>query len=664
MKTWTRVAAAGLLSLGAAGTAAAETYIGAPSLKPRVDKGKLPPVAKRLPKTPRKLDVSGPGRTAGRHGGSLRLLMGRAKDTRIMTVYGYARLVAYDSETNLVPDILRKVEIKDGREFTLHLRPGHRWSTGKPFTARDFEFFWKDVATFKCIYSFGLPNALMVDGKGPTVEFIDKYTVKFSWEKPNPYFLPSLAGASPLYIYMPFHYMKKYHPRYSKKIAKKWKKARKKAGKKDPKACAGKWARKFRKKARQYRFENHQLPVLQPWINTTPKGAAERFVFVRNPYYHRVDQNGRQLPYADRVILLIADSKIIPAKTGAGESDLQGRYLRFDDFTFLKRSELKRKQYRVHKWKTATGAHIALYPNLNHRDPVWRKLFQDVRFRRALSLGINRKEINEIMYYGLASVGQNTVLPDSPLFKPGYRNAWAQFDLKLANKLLDEIGLTKRNSDGIRLLPDGRPLRIIVEAPSEGTEYTDVMRLISDNWRKLGIALFPKSTRREMFRRRVSAGLTHISLWSGLDYAILRANMPPDELAPTGEIQLQWPKWGRYIESRGRLDKDHPPSTWLPKARRLHELLLQWRQTTDLAEQTRIWHEILSIHADRIYTIGILGGVPQPVVVASRVRNVPARGVWSWDPGARYGVYQMDTFWIDDARTGQRADAASKKSAK
>ena len=161
--------------------------------------------------------------------------------------------------------------------------------------------------------------------------------------------------------------------------------------------------------------------------------------------------------------MIIADSKIIPAKTGAGESDLQARYLRFDDFTFLKRGQ-KRHGYKVHQWQTATGAHIALYPNLNNRDPIWRKLFRDVRFRRALSLGIDRHEINEVMYYGLASEGANTVLPRSPLYKKEFRRAWSYFDPEEANRLLDEIGLTTRDSEGYRLLPNGERLEIIVEA--------------------------------------------------------------------------------------------------------------------------------------------------------------------------------------------------------
>jgi peptide/nickel transport system substrate-binding protein len=128
------------------------------------------------------------------------------------------------------------------------------------------------------------------------------------------------------------------------------------------------------------------------------------------------------------VIFSIADSKIIPAKTGAGESDLQARYLRFDNYTFLKASE-QRNGFKVKLWRTGPGSQLALYPNLNVSDDIWHGLVRDLRFRHALSLAIDRHEINQAIYFGLAVEGQNTVLPQSPLYNPEYRSARAKFDL-------------------------------------------------------------------------------------------------------------------------------------------------------------------------------------------------------------------------------------------
>ena len=99
-----------------------------PSLEADVKAGKLPPIALRLPKSPSVVDLEAQGKVAGRHGGELRLLMGKQKDTRMMTVYGYARLVVLTPSLKLEPDILGRVEVKEGREFTFYLRPGHKWS--------------------------------------------------------------------------------------------------------------------------------------------------------------------------------------------------------------------------------------------------------------------------------------------------------------------------------------------------------------------------------------------------------------------------------------------------------------------------------------------------------------------------------------------------------
>lgn len=633
----------GALMLAAAAPAQALDYKPTPFFAKQVKAGTLPPVARRLPQDPQIVRFDGKDAKPGKPGGDLRVLMSRGKDTRIMIVYGYARLVAYTPDYKIVPDIVRDYTVEEGRIFTFHLRKGHRWSDGRPFTSDDFRYWWEDVLNNKKLARFGLPTSLLVDGERPVVTFPDAHTVRYSWSKPNPYFLPALAGASPLYIYAPAHYLKKFHEKYAKKS---WLKKMAKKG-------TNYWARKHTKAARMFRNQNIALPTLQPWKNTTPS-PADRYVFVRNPYYYRVDPQGYQLPYLDRIIMIVADSKIIPAKAGAGETDLQARYLRFSDFTFLKRNELRRKKFRVLRWATATGAQIALYPNLNNKNPMWRKLLRDVRFRRALSLGINRQEINEVLYFGLALPGANTVLPQSPLYSKALRTAWASLDIAKANALLDDIGLRARDKEGYRLLPNGERAEIIVEAANEGAQFTDIMRLIQDSWKKIGIKLYPKLTRREMFRRRVSAGLTQVALWPGLDYALLRADMPPDELAPTSEVQLQWPRWGLYWETKGK--RGSAPD--MPKVKELVDLLKAWRTASSLEERRQIYEKMLRINANQVYSIGVVGGVPQPVLVSNDLRNVPLRGVYAWSPGAHFGIYKPDTFWLSAAR---RARDASRK---
>ena len=126
---------------------------------------------------------------------------------------------------NLKPDILKRVDSVENRIFTLHLRKGHKWSDGHPFTSEDFRYYWEDIANNPELSKGGPNKLLIVDGELPSVEFPDEYTVRYSWSNPNPYFLSALAGARPLYIYKPAHYLRQFHARYQ---------IRGKAGRDDP----------------------------------------------------------------------------------------------------------------------------------------------------------------------------------------------------------------------------------------------------------------------------------------------------------------------------------------------------------------------------------------------------------------------------------------------
>ncbi len=598
-----------------------------PSLEEAVKAGTLPPVADRVSSAPLIVRPNEPGT----HGGTLHLLMASAKDTRMMVVYGYTRPLAYTPDYKLAPDIAQSVDVEDGRIFTFHLRPGHKWSDGEPFTADDFRYWFEDMASNKKLYTSGLPEQMLADGKGPTFEVIDPQTVRYTWAKPNPQFLPALAGPDPLYIYAPAHYMKRFNAKYTDEktlddLVKQYR--------------ARNWSALHTKLFHPYHTDNPDLPVLDAWVLKT-RPPADEFVFVRNPYFHRVDPVGRQLPYIDRVELVIADSKIIPAKTGAGESDLQARYLRFDNYTFLKDAE-DRNNFTVRLWRTAPGAQLALYPNLNVTDPAWRQLNRDVRFRHALSLAIDRHEINQAIYYGLAIEGQNTVLPQSKLYDPAYRSAWAAYDPKQASRLLDEIGLTKRNSSGIRLLPDGQPLEIVIENAGESTEQSDVLELIRDTWREVGIQLFSKPSQLDIWRRRVYSGATMMSIDKGVEDGLVTADMLPDDFVPTTQAQVEWPMWGQYLETKGKSGE----AVDMPEVQELQKLYKAWFAAKDTFERRDIWQKILKIHAENTFSIGLVAGVPQPIVVSNKLHNVPEEGIFNWVPGAFFGYYHMDTFWL------------------
>ena len=607
-------------------------YSESPLLSKMVKNGKLPPVESRLPQTPRVIDFAGRNLEIGKFGGTIKMLMARAKDARQMTVYGYARLLIYKPKTfEFQPDILQSFDVIQGKKFIFNLRPGHKWSDGHPFTAEDFRYWWEDVANNPKLSPVGPPKVMKVDGKLPQFRILNNLSIQYEWEKPNPDFLAALAGASPLYIYRPAHYMRQFHENFT---------ANSELQKLVTTAKQRNWAALHNKMDNLYRNDNIDLPVLQPWVCIS-KSSSNRLRFKRNPFFHRIDPKGQQLPYIDEFIFGIASNKLISAKTGTGEVDLQARYLRFDDYTFLKKGE-DRSPYSTRLWTTAKGSHLALFPNLNHKNKVLRSIMQDVRFRRALSMAVNRYEINQVIYYGLAIEGNNTVLPESPLYKPYYRSKWAQLDLKSANQLLDDMGLIKRDSRGIRLLPDGNPLNLIIETAGESTEQTDILELIHDSWLKIGIKIYSKPSQRNVFRNRIFSGETAISIWSGIENGLASANSSPAEFAPTTQQLLQWPKWGQHFETGGKAGQI--PND--PFAMELLKLYRDWRAEPVFAKRKDIWEKVLDIHTEQVYSIGLIAGVLQPVVVSNNLKNVPIKGIYNWNPGAHFGIYSPDTFWF------------------
>jgi peptide/nickel transport system substrate-binding protein len=626
--------AAFVLAVALGGPARAEgfQFQEAPELAEKVKKGELPPVAERLPRTPLIADFQSRGRQIGRYGGNLRTLAAKARDLRYMTVNAYTRLVGYDEKIELKPDLLEKVENEGNRVFTFTLRDGHKWSDGQPFTTEDFRYYWEDVANNKDLSPSGPPEVYFVDGKPPKVEILDARRIRYSWDAPNPRFLPALAQPQPLHTFAPAHYLKKFHKKYGKKDD---------IDKAIAKAKVKSWATLHNRLDASYDASNPDLPVLTAWrVETT--APANRFVFERNPYFHRVDPEGRQLPYVDRVVVDIAAGSLFAAKANAGEVDLMGRGLSMADVPVLKEGEAM-QGYKTDLWKLARGSAYALFPNLTTNDPVWRNLNRDVRFRRALSAAIDRRILNNALLFGLGTEGNNTIMPQSPLYNDRFRTENAQFDPDLANKLLDEIGLTGRDSSGFRQLPDGRTLEIVVEVDGESSDIIDALQLVTEFWRDVGIKLFAKPQERSILRQRAWSGQTVMVASTGLDNAIPVPEMPPRELAPVMQEHYSWPKWGQWYETRGK-NGEEPD---VPEAKKLLALYEEWLKTTDPEEAGRIWTDMLALNAAQQFSIGTVAGELQPMVRNAKLRNVPHEALYSWEPTSLAGVYRIEEFWFD-----------------
>ncbi len=253
---------------------------------------------------------------------------------------------------------------------------------------------------------------------------------------------------------------------------------------------------------------------------------------------------------------------------------------------------------------------------------------RDARVRRAFSVAINRKDINNVVFYGLAKPSANTLIEASPLFDPAYRDAFAQFDPKLANKLLDEAGLAKRDWDGVRLLPDGRRAEITIEGTGEKAEETDSVELIVDNFRDIGIRLFYRSAQRELFRRRVLIGETVSRSGTVVDNGLAGPDTEPDAFAPTNRGQYQWPRFGQFIETSGRMGD----AIDMPDVQELATLYKAWQKSETRAEREAIWRKMLRLHAEQVYSIGVVNHTLQPIIASRRLRNLPDSAWYSFEP--------------------------------
>ncbi len=341
-------------------------------------------------------------------------------------------------------------------------------------------------------------------------------------------------------------------------------------------------------------------------------------------------------------MLEVADPKLVPIKTGAGETDLQFRHLFFKDYTFLKSSE-ERSGLRPRLWPEGRGAHLALFPNLNAKDPVWRGLFRDRRFREALSLGIDRDLLSQFLYVGLAQPSNNSIIPQSPLFRDEYGAALHRLrPARPPTGCSTSWVSTSATGAAFACCPTaGRwssRSRPRARTPSRSTCWS---WCVTSGARSASSSI-AKPSDRETLRNRIFAGETLMTIFYGIDNGMPTAAMPPREFAPTSQAdQAQWPKWGQYYETKGAAGE----APDLPEAKRLMELFEEWQGSFEPERQAAIWAEMLDLYTSQCFTLGLVQEVRQPLAVRHDLRNVPKEAIFNWEPQGQIGLYRPDTFF-------------------
>ncbi|MGE3912015.1 MAG: ABC transporter substrate-binding protein [Chloroflexota bacterium] len=621
-----------------------KTFKEAPMLSELVKAGKLPAVDQRVPQDPL---VVKPVHEIGKYGGTWRRGFTGPGDKwngwRAATGPDSILFWDYTGET-VVPNIAKDWKMEDdGKVLVLSLRKGMKWSDGTPFTADAFTFWFEDIYQNKDLVPSG-HTLMSINGKPGKIEKgADEYTVRYVFPEPY-YLLPDvLAGSTAisghafqgsnfLGSFAPGHYLKQYMPKHvgddaAKKLA----------------ADAGfdNWVTLL--KSKNDWTLNPDLPVVTPWVTKTPINNPT-WVMERNPYSIWVDTEGNQLPYLDKVQMTLAENlEVLNLRAIAGEYDFQARHVDAGKIPVLLENQEK-GNYKVHLDPGDYGADCVIKFNLSYEgDPEIAKWLSNVDFRRALSMGVDRDQLNETFWLGLGTPG-SLVPIETNKYNPGpeWRQKWHTLDLKQSNELLDKIGLTKKDGEGFRLRTDnGQRLRIELQTRGgQFLQYTRIGEMIRENWKKIGIDLIVQENERSLAERRNAGNETHLDAWvaDGSEHMFTF----PDQIFPSNSTSAGGILFAKWYLSNGKEGKE--PPDYLKK---IYDL---FRRGYGLPDQERIeaGKEIWRLVTDNVISFGTVGLSPAAQgirVVKNTFGNAPDRQYNSPD-GKSPGISRPATFYI------------------
>jgi peptide/nickel transport system substrate-binding protein len=589
------------------GVALAATYNEAPMLKELVEQNLLPPVEERLPVEPL---VVKPLNAIGKYGGRLRCATTSPNSWSDGDHGRIPYLFFTDTAVSEIePQIAKGYEFTDDyTELVIYLREGMKWSDGHPFTSEDIMFWWKDVANNK-----ELSPVLGSMWRNTEISAPDDYTVKLTFDKPNRPIMGYLAywGAQQNNFFDPKHHLMQFHIDYNPEANE----LAKEKGYED-------WMELFT----AYRSVgpgqvNLDLPVVGEWV--LKERSTTRKLYTRNPYFWAVDTAGNQLPYIDEwEVKIFSDQQVAILETLQGDIDFAGMILNANEFPMYKRYE-QEGGFRVLPWRNGDGAMATYGFNQNHPDPGLREIFQDVRFRRAMSLAIDRDTINEFVYLGQAEPCQSTVDPGASYFEDWWLESYAEYDPEKANQLLDEIGLT-RGADGIRRRPDGSPLTILLQVPA-GSDFgvagsDEIQELVQGYWQDVGVDVDLRVVAREFYYTRAQAGELDVGMWNSDRTQELRAYIPNiTKYNMKSEVgyAVDWQTWYDTKGERG----EEPPQ----HVKEYFELLDAWYTAASDEEYEKYAKEFWTFHAENLFLIGTVARPMVPVIVDAKLDNIPEK---------------------------------------
>ncbi len=582
---------------------------------------KLPPVAQRLPQEPL---VVAPYESIGKHGGTLHGISNASEaGTSDMLALRHVNFARYsDDLQTIVPYVAKGWKWNDDyTELTFYLRKGHKWSDGAPFTSADVKFWYDNFVMDKHI--FAKPKAYaLVAGKRMQVETPDPYTVVFKLPSPKPGLLSTFASsyAQP---FLPKHFLGQFHPAINKdadKLAQKY-------GFKDGYALL-----------KAYYGNSDWMDTGSPMLNSPDKvGKLPKAVYptleshilvkettegrhlVANPYFFAVDTQGNQLPYINEIDETYANDKQVRIlKLINGEVDYKTQSLDLTMAPILLENQ-KKGDYTVELKPMISYPTFSF--NVTHPDPEKRKIFSDLRFRKAMSMAINRKEINEVAYFGQGTPRQYIGFSPRPDFIDAKWEKFAiTYDPAKAKALLDEIGLKDKDGDGFRDLPSGKKLVLNIRFATQGTP-TKEAELWAQYWSDVGIKTTIKEVTPDEYRSAQSANKLEVGTWKkSQPLAIIQAN--PELFKPPFENYFGHRNgmlWAEYIDSKGK--KGVKPPAWVMEMSKTIDAFQAAKPGSE--EQKKLGNKLVEMMTGHLLFTGTVLA-PSPVYHRNALKNVPS----------------------------------------
>lgn len=620
----------------------------APMLDELVASGQLPPVEERLPKNP---VVLVPEEEIGQYGGYLRSTdfnptnLGITGHILFEAPYAFNR---FEDELVMIPNIIEDWNwSEDGKTLVWKIREGIRWSDGVLVTVDDFLFWYEDVMLNPDI-SPVVAHWVRPGGENMKVTKIDDFTLQLDFAAP--FFYWDEFHNSYWYrggdTFLPKHYLMQYHADYNpdaEKIALE-------AGYQD-------WVDYFDYKAARHFTQPKPIgrPTLSAWdlVEESPTGM----VFRRNPYYWKVDTAGNQLPYIDEIrTTFIPDGQTRNLRALAGDIDFLSSFLSISDYpTFVRNQESGGYDAWIGTSGWSNSVLLVFQHNYDQFDPVLAEIVREPNFRKALSLAIDRDEINEVVYLGQGQPRQFTYAPHNvPYYDEAWERSYAEYDPERAKQMLDDLGLVDTDGDGWRNRPDGEILMLNLSSNSSREENVATCELVTEYWESIGVRVNMRAVDETTFFPRLDNGQDPVAA------VFITDDRPPTaaHYSPVIQSHLAWRTWlDRYDYMKGEL---RVPEEELPElAEKPPQEIIDWfvmdMMMQHISEEDRIpsIKTIGDYIAETIPHIGTVGLVGHVGISNKDLGNVRRVGD---NPGvaATRNAYLEQAYWKTPERRGEK----------